>query len=166
MECPERSADNAAGRRTLGASITGAALGASMLLGASGAQAADDAGASEPLVVDNALAIVDATTGQPVAVDPATMDSKVRQAVLLAMPLEFSEADAAAEQFAELEPIPLDEASAGNTFYSGAEIAEVAKPHLAEIGLPADKVDSVSTHFGNLVSGGNGITVRAEEPAD
>lgn len=166
MERSPRSADGSAGRRTrrtLATSTTAVALGASMFAGAGAAQA-DSSG--EPLVVDRSLAVVDATVGQPVAVDPATMDFKVREAVLLAIPLAFDQADTASSRFAELEPISLDRAQEGSTFYSGSEIAEAAEPHLDEIGLPDDKVEDVRWHFNNLVGGGNGVTVRGEQPTE
>ncbi|MHA6801701.1 hypothetical protein [Bounagaea algeriensis] len=166
MERSPRSADGSAGRRTrrtLATSTTAVALGASMFAGAGAAQA-DSSG--EPLVVDSSLAVVDATVGQPITVDPATMDFKVRQAVLLAIPLAFDDADAASSRFAELDPISLDRAQQGSTFYSGSEIAEAAAPHLDEIGLREDKVEDVRWHFNNLVSGGNGVTVRGEQPAE
>lgn len=161
MGCPERRRpDSARPRRSVRAGVVGAALSAGMVLGANGAHAA------EPLVVDQSLAIVDAETGQPVAVDPSAMDFKVRKAVLLAMPLQFGEADDAAAHFAELEPIELGTAAEGRTFYSGSDIADAAAPRIAELDLPEDRVDAVSQHFTNLVSIGNGITVRAEEAAE
>ncbi|MDA3630344.1 hypothetical protein OU415_33300 [Saccharopolyspora sp. WRP15-2] len=147
--------------RGLSAGIVGLALTASTFLGAGTAQAADT------LVVDKALAVVDAEAGQPIAVAPSTLDFKVREAVLLAMPLAFGPAKDASERFAALSPIPIGTASEGSTFYSGKDIAEAAGSQLSEIGLPADKVDSVRTHFTNLVSIGNAVTVRVpkhEEP--
>lgn len=146
--------------RTLSAGLVGLVLTASTLLGAGTAQAAD------PLVVDRALAIVDAVPGQQVAVKPSTLDFKVREAVLLAMPLAFGQAKDAGDRFAELNPIPIGAAPEGRTFYSGKDIAEAAGPRIAEIGLPEDKVDSVRWHFTNLVSIGNAVTVHAEAPEE
>ncbi|MGW1678804.1 hypothetical protein [Saccharopolyspora sp. NPDC002376] len=148
--------------RGLSAGIVGLAMTASTFLGAGTAQAAD------MLIVDKALAIVDAEAGQQVAVAPSTMDFKVREAVLLAIPLAFGPAKDASKRFAALSPIPIGTASEGSTFYSGKDIAKAAGSRLSEIGLPEDKVDSVRTHFTNLVSLGNAVTVRVpkneEEP--
>jgi hypothetical protein len=150
---------NAIGR-TVSAGLVGLAITASTFFGAGAAHAADT------LVVDQPLAIVDALPGQQIAVAPTTLDLKVREAVLLAMPLALGPADEAADRFAELAPIPLGAAPEGHTFYSGKDIAEAAAPRLAEIGLPADKVDSVTWHFTNLVSLGNAVTVNADQPEE
>lgn len=143
-------------RRTLASGLVGVALTASTLLGAG------SAAASETVLVEQALAIVDATPGQQVAIAPSTMDSKVREAVLLAMPLDFDAAGQAAEQFAAQGPIMLGSVSEGNTFYSGGEIAEAAKSRISQLGLPEDRTGAVADHFGTLVSLGNAVTVRAE----
>ncbi|GAA0506937.1 hypothetical protein GCM10011581_41510 [Saccharopolyspora subtropica] len=145
--------------RTVAAGLVGLVMAAGALFGAGTATAADT------LVVDQPLAVVRAEVGQLVAIAPSTLDSKVRDAVLLAMPLAFGPADDAAQRFAALPPIPLGPAAEGRTFYSGRDIAEAASPRLAEIGLPAAKVDAVTWHFTNLVSLGNALTVRAE-PAE
>ncbi|MEV0703633.1 hypothetical protein AB0I53_37740 [Saccharopolyspora sp. NPDC050389] len=149
---------NALGR-TVSAGLVGLAITASTFLGASTAFAAD------PLVVDQPLAIVDAEPGQQITIAPSTLDFKVREAVLLAMPLAFGPADDAAEKFGDLTPISLGAAPEGRTFYSGNDIAKAAAPRLAEIGLPAGKVDAVTWHFTNLVSLGNALTVKAAKPA-
>ncbi|MFI0465399.1 hypothetical protein ACH347_15085 [Saccharopolyspora sp. 5N102] len=149
---------NALGR-TVSAGLVGLAITASTFLGAGVAYAAD------PLVVDQPLAIVDAEPGQQITIAPSTLDFKVREAVLLAMPLAFGPADDAAKKFAALTPIPLGPAREGRTFYSGKDIADAAAPRLAEIGLPEKKVDAVTWHFTNLVSLGNALTVKAAKPA-
>ncbi|MFD0491896.1 hypothetical protein ACFQ0O_37940 [Saccharopolyspora spinosporotrichia] len=147
-------------RRGAAAGLVGLAITASTFLGAGTAAAADT------LVVDRSLAVVDAVVGQSVALSPSTMDLKVREAVLLAMPLDFGAAADAVERFRELPPIPLGTAGEGRTFYSGGDIARAAKPRIAQLGLPEDKVDAVSWHFGNLVSIGNAVTVNAEAPEE
>ncbi|MER6989264.1 hypothetical protein ABT337_28285 [Saccharopolyspora hirsuta] len=144
--------------RGLSAGLVGLALTASTFLGAGTAHAV------EPLIVDKPLAIVDAVPGQQVAVKPSTLDFKVREAVLLAMPLAFGQAKDASERFAALSPITLGTAPEGRTFYSGKDIAEAAGPRLAEIGLSEDKVDAVRWHFTNLVALGNAVTVHAQAP--
>ncbi|SEG96327.1 hypothetical protein SAMN02982929_06371 [Saccharopolyspora kobensis] len=146
--------------RALSAGLVGLVLTASTFLGAGTAHAVD------PLVVDSPLAIVKAVPGQQVTVKPSTLDFKVREAVLLAMPLAFGRAKEAGDRFAGLSPIPLGTAPEGRTFYSGKKIAEAAAPRLAEIGLPEDKVDAVRWHFTNLVSIGNAVTVNAEAPEE
>ncbi|MER7013089.1 hypothetical protein ABT324_16840 [Saccharopolyspora sp. NPDC000359] len=146
--------------RGLAAGLVGLTLTASTFLGAGTAHAV------EPLVVDTPLAIVDAVPGQQVVVRPSTLDFKVREAVLLAMPLAFGKAKDASERFAQLPPITLGAAPEGRTFYSGKKIAEAAGPRLAEIGLPEDAVDSVRWHFTNLVAIGNAVTVRAKAPEE
>jgi hypothetical protein len=146
--------------RTVSAALVGLTIAASTFLGAGAAAAADT------LVVDQPLATVEALPGQQIAVAPTTLDFKVREAVLLAMPLALGPADKAADRFVELAPIPLGAALEGRTRYSGADIARAAAPRLAEIGLPADKVDSVTWHFTNLVSLVNAITVNAEAPTE
>ncbi|MBE9374697.1 hypothetical protein IQ251_09580 [Saccharopolyspora sp. HNM0983] len=151
--------------RVTGTGLAGLVLAAGAAAGA-GTASAESASAAEPVVVDSALAVVDAQPGQQVVLDPAVMDFKVRQAVLLAMPLAFGPADEATEQFRELDPIPLGTAEEGSNFYSGADIADAAESELAAIGLPEDKVEDVSSHFRNLVSIGNGVTVRAEVPEE
>ncbi|GAA2814004.1 hypothetical protein [Saccharopolyspora taberi] len=150
-----RSGVNPLIRRGAAAGLVGLAMTASTFL-CTGTAAADT------LVVDRSLAIVEATPGQSIAVSPKTLDFKVREAVLLAMPLNFGAADKASDRFAALSPIPLGTADEGRTFFSGGDIARAAKPKIAEIGLPEDKVDAVSWHFGNLVSIANALTVNAE----
>ncbi|MEV0056653.1 hypothetical protein AB0H34_39995 [Saccharopolyspora shandongensis] len=149
---------NALGR-TVSAGLVGLAITASTFLGAGAAYATD------PLVVDQPLAIVDAEPGQQITIAPSTLDFKVREAVLLAMPLAFGQADDAAKKFAALTPISLGPAREGRTFYSGKDIAEAAAPRLAEIGLPEKKVEAVTWHFTNLVSLGNALTVKVAKPA-
>ncbi|WP_190820066.1 hypothetical protein [Saccharopolyspora pogona] len=150
---------NALGR-TVSAGLVGLVITASTFLGAGIASAAD------PLLVDQPLATVKAEPGQQITIAPSTLDFKVREAVLLAMPLAFGPAADAAERFKELAPISLGTAPEGRTFYSGKDIAKAAAPRLAEIGLPADKVDAVTWHFTNLVSLGNALTVKAERPEE
>ncbi|MGI8309072.1 hypothetical protein [Saccharopolyspora hattusasensis] len=150
---------NALGR-TVSAGLVGLVITASTFLGAGIANAAD------PLLVDQPLATVKAVPGQQITIAPSTLDFKVREAVLLAMPLAFGPAADAAERFKELAPISLGAAPEGRTFYSGKDIAKAAAPRLAEIGLPADKVDAVTWHFTNLVSLGNALTVKAERPEE
>lgn len=142
--------------RTVSAGLVGLVITASTFLGAGIANAAD------PLLVDQPLATVKAQPGQQITIAPSTLDFKVREAVLLAIPLAFGPAADAADRFKELAPISLGAAPAGRTFYSGKDIAKAAAPRLAEIGLPADKVDAVTWHFTNLVSLGNALTVKAE----
>ncbi|MGP4016678.1 hypothetical protein [Saccharopolyspora sp. 5N708] len=150
---------NALGR-TASAGLIGLVITASTFLGAGTANAADT------LVVDQALATVEALPGQQIAVAPSTMDFKVREAVLLAMPLALGPADDAADRFAEQTPILIGSAAEGRTFYSGKDIAAAASPRLVELGLPVDRVDAVTWHFTNLVSLGNAVTVNAEKPAE
>ncbi|QIZ35168.1 hypothetical protein [Saccharopolyspora sp. ASAGF58] len=150
---------NALGR-TVSAGLVGLVITASTFLGAGIANAAD------PLLVDQPLATVNAVPGQQITIAPSTLDFKVREAVLLAMPLAFGPAADAAERFKELTPISLGTAPEGRTFYSGKDIAKAAAPRLAEIGLPADKVDAVTWYFTNLVSLGNALTVKAERPEE
>lgn len=125
---------------------------------------APTANAAEPLVVGTSLAIVEAEPGQPVAVEPKTMDLKLREAALLAMPLNLGTANEAVERFEQQSPITVGTAEVGSTTFSGADIAEAAAPRLERIGLPADKVDDVRFHFNNLVSLGNSVTVNVPEP--
>lgn len=153
-----RTRPNPLARRAVSTGAAGLALAAAALFGAGVAHA-------DTLVVDNPLAVVDAAPGQQIAVSPGTLDFKVREAVLLAMPLAFGPAKDAAERFAELPPIPIGTAEEGRTFYSGHDIAEAARSRLAQIGLPANKVDAVTWHFTNLVSLGNALTVHAERAA-
>ncbi|MCI2418861.1 hypothetical protein MOQ72_15570 [Saccharopolyspora sp. K220] len=150
---------NALGR-TASAGLVALVISASTFLGAGAAHAADT------LVVDQPLATVEAVPGQEIAVAPSTLDFKVREAVLLAMPLALGPADDAADRFAELTPIPIGNAPEGRTFYSGNDIAAAAAPRLAELGLPADKVEAVTWHFTTLVSIGNAVTVNAEQPEE
>jgi|GEM_PF-5502374 len=159
MRTPPNPLVRSTARRTLAAGPVSAAIAAGSLLSAGTA-------AADPLVVDNALAIETAQAGQEIAIAPSTVDFKVRQAVLLAMPLAFDEADRAVERFLALGPIPLGTAEPGKTFYSGREIAEAVQPALSRIGLPEDKVDSVARHFKNLVSLGNALTLRISEPEE
>lgn len=149
--------------RATGTGLAGFVIAAGAAAGA-GTASAESSSAAEPVVVDSALAVVDAEPGQQVVLDPSVVDSKVRQAVLLAMPLEFEQADTSTEQFSGVGTIPLATAEEGSTFYSGSDIADAAESELAGIGLPEDKVEDVTTHFRNLVSIGNGVTVRAEAP--
>ncbi|MFC7342643.1 hypothetical protein [Saccharopolyspora griseoalba] len=142
-------------RRSAAAGFAGLALA---LLGAPSAHAA------EPLVVGTSLAVVEAEPGQQVVVAPETMDLKLREAVLLAMPLAFGPADDAVEQFDQQSPIPLGTAEVGTTTYSGSQIADAAAPRLEQIGLPADKLDAVRFHFDNLVGLANSVTVKVPEP--
>ena len=145
--------------RAIAVSAVGMAVTASTLLGAGTASAA------ERLVVDQPLTSLEAEPGQQVAVEPSTMDSKVREAVLLAMPLDFDTASSATEQFRERSPIVLGTASEGTNSFSGSEIAQAAAPELSGIGLPDDKVDDVTKHFQRLVKLGNRVTVRVKEAA-
>lgn len=145
--------------RAIAASAVGMAVTASTLLGAG------TASASERVVVDKSLASVEVSPGQQIAVQPSTMDTKVREAVLLAMPLDFDAASQATEQFREGSPIILGTASEGKTSFSGADIAKAAAPELSGIGLPDDKVEDVSEHFQRLVKLGNHVTARAKEAA-
>lgn len=145
--------------RVIAASAVGMAVTASTLLGAGTASAA------ERVVVDKPLASVEVSPGQQIAVQPSTMDTKVREAVLLAMPLDFDAASQATEQFREGSPIVLGTASEGKTSFSGADIAKAAAPELSGIGLPDDKVEDVSEHFQRLVKLGNHVTARAKEAA-
>ncbi|GAA4610970.1 hypothetical protein [Saccharopolyspora hordei] len=145
--------------RALSTGLVGLAITAGTLLGAGTAHA-------EALVVDTPLAVVEAAPGQQVAVAPSTLDLKVREAVLLTMPLNFGRAAEAAERFKQLDPIPIGVASEERTFYSGKDIAEAAASRLTELGLPEDKVDTVRWHFTNLVSLGNAVTVRVDEPEE
>ena len=147
-------------RRGTAAGLVGLAITASTFLGAGTAAAADT------LVVDRALAVVDAAPGQRIALSPSALDFKVREAVLLAMPLNFGAAADATDRFKELSPIALGTADEGRTFFSGGDIADAAKPMISRIGLPDDKVDSVAWHFGTLVSLGNAVTVNAEAPEE
>lgn len=151
--------------RATGTGLAGLVLAAGAAAG-TGTASAESSSAAEPLVVDSALAIVDAQPGQQVVLDPSVVDSKVHQAVLLAMPLEFDQADNSAEQFRGVGTISLGAAEEGSTFYSGGDIADAAESELTGIGLPEDKVEDVTFHFRNLVSIGNGVTVRAEAPED
>lgn len=147
-------------RRVVATSVTTAAFG---LFGL-----AAPAQAAETLVVEDFFAVESAEPGQQVAVDPSAMDFKVRKAVLLAMPLQFSEADRAAGEFASMSPIMLGTAEEGSNFYSGSSIADAGAERIAELeSVPPEEVDSVTTHFKNLTSLGNAITVNAEsqEPA-
>ncbi len=142
-------------RRVVATSVTTAAFG---LFGL-----AAPAQAAETLVVEDFLAVEGAEPGQQVAVDPSAMDFKVHKAVLLAMPLQFGDADRAAEEFASMSPIPLGTAEEGSNFYSGSTIADAGAERIAQLeSVPPDKRDSVTTHFKNLTSVGNAITVNAE----
>lgn len=145
-------------RRTVSAGAAGLAILAGSCLGMGTAAAA------EPLVVDHPIAIVSGEVGQPISVLPKTLDFKVNQAVLLAMPLAFGPASDAAEQFAATGPIALGTAEPGTNSFSGREIAKAATSRLSSLGLPDDKVESVRFHFTNLVSLGNSLTVNAPEP--
>ncbi|MEV4728602.1 hypothetical protein [Saccharopolyspora sp. NPDC049426] len=147
-------------RRTVSAGAAGLVLLAGSCLGAGTAAAA------EPLVVDQPIAIVSGEIGQPISVLPKTLDFKLNQAVLLAMPLAFGPASDASEQFASGSPIALGTAEPGANSYSGREIAQAATPRLSELGLPEDKVEAVRFHFTNLVSLGNSITVNVPEPEE
>lgn len=109
MRTPPNPLVRSTARRTLAAGLVSAAIAAGSLLSAGTA-------AADPLVVDNALAIETAQAGQEIAIAPSTVDFKVRQAVLLAMPLAFDEADRAVERFLALGPIPLGTAEPGKTF--------------------------------------------------
>lgn len=140
--------------------VTGVAVTAATFLGAG------TAAASEPLVTDDAIGVVEAAPGQEIELSASAMDSKVRDAVLLAIPLAFDDAKEASEQFEAQSPITLGTAEEGTNSFSGSEIADAAKPRIAELGLPEDKVEAVSSHFNNLVSIGNSLTVRAEEPEE
>ncbi|TWF94699.1 hypothetical protein [Saccharopolyspora dendranthemae] len=145
-------------RRTVSAGVAGLAIFAGSCLGMG------TAAASEPLVVDHPIAIVSGEVGQQISVLPKTLDFKVNQAVLLAMPLAFGPASDAAEQFAASGPIALGTAEPGANSFSGREIAKAATSRLSSLGLPEDKVESVRFHFTNLVSLGNSLTVNAPEP--
>lgn len=149
--------------RATGTGLAGFVLAAGAAAGA-GTASAETSSAADPVVVDKALAIVDAEPGQQVVLDPSVVDSKVRQAVLLAMPLQTEQADTSTEQFRGIGTIPLGTAEEGSTFYSGSDIADAAESELTGIGLPEDEVEDVTFHFRNLVSLGNGVTVRAEAP--
>jgi hypothetical protein len=145
-------------RRTIAGGLVGVALTASTLFGAGQATAGDLA------LIERALDVVDAVPGQQVAVDPSTMDLKVREAVLLSIPFAFDTAAQAADRFAAQSPIVLGSAEEGTRFYSGRDLAVAAQPRIGALGLPEDKVDSITAHFRNLVSLGNGATVRASPP--
>ncbi|TDD10727.1 hypothetical protein E1181_01555 [Saccharopolyspora terrae] len=147
-------------RRTVSAGAAGLVILAGSCLGLGTAAAA------EPLVVDQPIAIVSGEVGQPISVLPKTLDFKLNQAVLLAMPLAFGPASDASEQFASGSPIALGTAEPGANSFSGREIAKAATPRLSQLGLPEDKVEAVRFHFTNLVSLGNSITVNAPEPEE
>lgn len=145
-------------RRTVSAGAAGLAIFAGSCLGMG------TAAASEPLVVDHPIAIVSGEAGQPISVLPTTLDFKVNEAVLLAMPLAFGPASDAADQFAASGPVGLGTAEPGTNSFSGREIAKAATSRLSSIGLPEDKVEAVRFHFTNLVSIGNSLTVNVPEP--
>lgn len=147
-------------RRTVAAGAAGLVILAGSCLGMG------TAGAAEPLVVDQPIAIVSGEIGQPISVLPKTLDFKLNQAVLLAMPLAFGPASDASAQFASGSAIPLGTAEPGANSFSGREIAKAATPRLSELGLPEDKVEAVRFHFTNLVSLGNSITVNVPEPEE
>jgi outer membrane biosynthesis protein TonB len=147
-------------RRTVSAGAAGLVILAGSCLGLGTAAAA------EPLVVDQPIAIVSGEVGQPISVLPKTLDFKLNQAVLLAMPLAFGPASDASEQFASGSPIALGTAEPGANSFSGREIAKAATPRLSQLGLPEDKVEAVRFHFTNLVSLGNSITVNVPEPEE
>ncbi|RRO13656.1 hypothetical protein EIL87_21925 [Saccharopolyspora rhizosphaerae] len=147
-------------RRTVSAGAAGLAVLAGSCFGAGAA------GAAEPLVVDQPIVIVSGDAGQPVAVLPGTLDFKLNQAVLLAMPLAFGPATQASEEFAAGSPITLGVAEPGTNSFSGREIAQAATPRLTSLGLPEDKVEAVRFHFTNLVSLGNSVTVNTPEPEE
>ncbi|TDD81578.1 hypothetical protein E1202_28860 [Saccharopolyspora karakumensis] len=147
-------------RRTVSAGAAGLMILAGSCLGIGTAAAA------EPLVVDQPIAIVSGEVGQPISVLPKTLDFKLNQAVLLAMPLAFGPASDASEQFASGSPIALGTAEPGANSFSGREIAKAATPRLSRLGLPEDKVEAVRFHFTNLVSLGNSITVNVPEPEE
>lgn len=142
-------------RRSVAGGLAGLIITGSTFLGAGTAGA-------EPVVVADALALVDAVTGQEIAISPSAMSSKVHAAVLLAMPLDFAEADRAKAAFEALSPVRLGTAAEGTSLFGGPQIATAAKPKLTDIGLPPDKLEAVSWHFSNLVSLGNGLSVQAE----
>ena len=143
-------------RRSAAAGFAGLALA---LLSTPAAQA------TEPLVVDPSLAVVQAEPGQPIAVTPEGLDANLRKAVLLAMPLAFGPAGNAVEQFDRQSPIPLGTAEIGTNTFTGSEIAEAAESRVSQVGLPADKVDDVQYHFKNLVGLLNSVIVKVPEPA-
>ncbi|MDI2031246.1 hypothetical protein QFW96_21640 [Saccharopolyspora sp. TS4A08] len=147
-------------RRTVAAGAAGVAMLAGTCLGAGTASAA------EPLVVDHSIAIVSGEAGQQISVLPKTLDFKLNQAVLLAMPLAFGLANDASSSFAAGDPIPLGVAEPGTNSFSGREIAQAATPRLSSLGLPEDKLEAVRFHFTNLVSLGNSITVNTPEPEE
>ncbi|MEB3371160.1 hypothetical protein [Saccharopolyspora mangrovi] len=147
-------------RRTASAGAAGLAILAGSCLGMG------TAGAAEPLVIDKPIAIVSGEAGQPISVLPKTLDFKLNQAVLLAMPLAFGPASQASEEFVAGSPIPLGTAEPGTNSFSGREIAQAATPRLSSLGLPEDKVEAVRFHFTNLVSLGNSVTVNTPEPEE
>ncbi|SFS86275.1 hypothetical protein [Saccharopolyspora flava] len=147
-------------RRTVAAGAAGVAILAGTCLGAGTASAA------EPLVVDHSIAIVSGEPGQQISVLPKTLDFKLNQAVLLAMPLAFGAANDASSTFAAGSPIELGVAEPGTNSFSGREIAQAATPRLSSLGLPEDKLEAVRFHFTNLVSLGNSVTVNTPEPEE
>lgn len=151
-------------RKPAAAGVIGMAITASTLLGAGSAAAEPDASTAEPAVANHSVAILDATEGQEIAVATSTMDTKLRTALLIAMPLQSDEAEAAVDAFREQPPVTVATATDGTEVIGGSEIAEAAEPLLSELGLPEDKVDEAATHFNNLVSVGNSVTVRGVAP--